>query len=182
MIEHIMAKKITFLGIETSCDETAAAVIRENDKGTADILSNIVSSQIEEHKKFGGVVPELAARAHLENIEYIIDTALKESKISLKDLDGVAIFGSNDHMCFGFIKEAFENNYKIPTDYIIAGYDDLSFCESITPELTSVSTNFEGLAKRAIKTIENMINDKSDIVGQISMIPVKIKIRKSTKP
>ena len=85
-----MAKKITFLGIETSCDETAAAVIRENDKGTADILSNIVSSQIEEHKKFGGVVPELAARAHLENIEYIIDTALKESKISIDELDGVA--------------------------------------------------------------------------------------------
>ena len=74
-----MAKKITFLGIETSCDETAAAVIRENDKGTADILSNIVSSQIKEHKKFGGVVPELAARAHLENIEYIIDAALEES-------------------------------------------------------------------------------------------------------
>ena len=85
-----MAKKITFLGIETSCDETAAAVVRENDKGTADILSNIVSSQIEEHKKFGGVVPELAARAHLENIEYIIDTALKESKISIDELDGVA--------------------------------------------------------------------------------------------
>ena len=75
-----MTKKITFLGIETSCDETAAAVIRENDKGTADGLSNIVSSQISEHKKFGGVVPELAARAHLENIEYIIETALKERK------------------------------------------------------------------------------------------------------
>ena len=85
-----MAKKITFLGIETSCDETAAAVIRENDKGTADILSNIVSSQIKEHKKFGGVVPELAARAHLENIEYVIDTALKESKIPINELDGVA--------------------------------------------------------------------------------------------
>ena len=85
-----MTKKITFLGIETSCDETAAAVIRENNKGTADILSNIVSSQIEEHKKFGGVVPELAARAHLENIEYIIDTALKESKTSIDELDGVA--------------------------------------------------------------------------------------------
>jgi N6-L-threonylcarbamoyladenine synthase len=85
-----MTKKITFLGIETSCDETAAAVIRENDKGTADILSNIVSSQIEEHKKFGGVVPELAARAHLENIEYIIDAALKKSKISIDKLDGVA--------------------------------------------------------------------------------------------
>ena len=85
-----MAKKITFLGIETSCDETAAAVIRENDNGTADILSNIISSQIEEHKKFGGVVPELAARAHLENIEYIIDTALKESKITIEKIDGVA--------------------------------------------------------------------------------------------
>ena len=85
-----MTKNITFLGIETSCDETAAAVIRENDKGTADILSNIVSSQIEEHKKFGGVVPELAARAHLENIEYIINTALKKSKISIDEMDGVA--------------------------------------------------------------------------------------------
>ena len=85
-----MNKKITFLGIETSCDETAAAVIRENEKGTADILSNVVSSQIEEHKKFGGVVPELAARAHLENIEFIIDKALKDSKISLKEIDGIA--------------------------------------------------------------------------------------------
>ena len=85
-----MTKNITFLGFETSCDETAAAVIRENDEGTADILSNIVSSQIEEHKKFGGVVPELAARAHLENIEYIIDTALKESGTTINEIDGVA--------------------------------------------------------------------------------------------
>ena len=85
-----MTKNITFLGIETSCDETAAAVIRENDEGTADILSNVVSSQIEEHKKFGGIVPELAARAHLDNIEYIIDTALKESGTAINEIDGVA--------------------------------------------------------------------------------------------
>ena len=85
-----MTKKITFLGIETSCDETAAAIIRENDKDTADILSNIVSSQISEHKKFGGVVPELAARAHLENIDFIINKALIESKISLNEVDGIA--------------------------------------------------------------------------------------------
>ena len=85
-----MRKNITFLGIETSCDETAAAVIRENDKGTADVLSNIVSSQIDEHKKFGGVVPELAARAHLENIEYIINTALRKSEISINEMDGIA--------------------------------------------------------------------------------------------
>jgi N6-L-threonylcarbamoyladenine synthase len=85
-----MNKKITFLGIETSCDETAAAVIRENDDGTADILSNVVSSQIEEHKKFGGVVPELAARAHLENIDFIIKKSLQDSKISLEKIDGIA--------------------------------------------------------------------------------------------
>ena len=85
-----MMKKLTFLGIETSCDETAAAVIRENDNGTADILSNIVSSQIDEHKKFGGVVPELAARAHIENIEFIIESALSESKVSINEIDGVA--------------------------------------------------------------------------------------------
>ena len=85
-----MKKKITFLGIETSCDETAAAIIRENEKGTADILSNVISSQIEQHKKFGGVVPELAARAHLENIEFIIDKAINDSKISLEEIDGVA--------------------------------------------------------------------------------------------
>jgi|TARA_B100001093_G_scaffold488729_1_gene526208 N6-L-threonylcarbamoyladenine synthase len=85
-----MKEKITFLGIETSCDETAAAVIRENDNGTADILSNVVSSQIDEHKEFGGVVPELAARAHVENIEFIINKSLKDSRISLEQIDGIA--------------------------------------------------------------------------------------------
>jgi len=86
----IMREKITFLGIETSCDETAAAVIRENENGTADILSNVVSSQIDEHKKFGGVVPELAARAHLENIEFIIDKSLRDAKTTLNEIDGIA--------------------------------------------------------------------------------------------
>ena len=85
-----MSKELIFLGIESSCDETAASIVKEDKKGNVTILSNIVSSQIEEHKKFGGVVPELAARAHLENIEYIIDTALKESKITIEEVDGVA--------------------------------------------------------------------------------------------
>jgi N6-L-threonylcarbamoyladenine synthase len=85
-----MEKKLIFLGIETSCDETAAAVIQENNNGTANILSNIVSSQVKEHEKFGGVVPELAARAHVENIDFIINKSLKDSKISLDKIDGVA--------------------------------------------------------------------------------------------
>ena len=75
-----MKKKLTFLGIETSCDETAAAVVKENNDGTGEILSNIVSSQVEEHKEFGGVVPEIAARAHVEKIEFIIGS--RGSKLS----------------------------------------------------------------------------------------------------
>jgi len=85
-----MKKKLTFLGIETSCDETAASVVREKADGTAEILSNIVSSQTEEHKEFGGVVPEIAARAHVEKIEYIINKAVKDSNLSLGQIDGVA--------------------------------------------------------------------------------------------
>ncbi len=84
-----MKKKLTFLGIETSCDETAAAVVTENPDGTAKILSNIVSSQFNEHKKYGGVVPEIAARSHIENIEAIIEKALKKSKKKINDLDGI---------------------------------------------------------------------------------------------
>ena len=85
-----MKEKLTFLGIETSCDETAASVVREKADGTGEILSNIVSSQIDEHKEFGGVVPELAARAHIEKIEIIIKKAVKESGINLSNLDGIA--------------------------------------------------------------------------------------------
>ena len=85
-----MKKQLTFLGIETSCDETAASVVRENDNGSGEILSNIVSSQIAEHKEFGGVVPEIAARAHVEKIDFIINKALKDSKININDIDGIA--------------------------------------------------------------------------------------------
>ena len=85
-----MKEKLTFLGIETSCDETAASVVRENIDGTGEILSNVVSSQIEEHKKFGGIVPDLAARAHVEKIDFIVREAIKESNLNLKNLDGVA--------------------------------------------------------------------------------------------
>ena len=66
-------------------------------------------------------------------------------------------------------------------DFIIAGYDNLSFCESITPELTSISTDFESLGRRAIRTIENMVSEKKEIIGQVSMIPVNIVIKKVQK-
>ena len=66
-----MSKKPVILGIESSCDETAVALITENKEGEPEILSNIVSSQVDIHKEFGGVVPELAARAHIEKIDLI---------------------------------------------------------------------------------------------------------------
>ncbi len=84
-----MKKKLTFLGIETSCDETAASIVIYKDK-KPHVISNIISSQIKEHKRFGGVVPELAARSHMQNIDFIINEALKKGKMTLKNIDGIA--------------------------------------------------------------------------------------------
>jgi N6-L-threonylcarbamoyladenine synthase len=78
------------LGIETTCDETAAAVVERTDDAPGRILSNVVLSQIGEHAEFGGVVPEIAARAHVEALDAIIGTAMREAKLSFADLDGIA--------------------------------------------------------------------------------------------
>ncbi|WP_100397763.1 tRNA (adenosine(37)-N6)-threonylcarbamoyltransferase complex transferase subunit TsaD [Bacillus sp. FJAT-44742] len=75
------------LAIETSCDETAAAVI----KGGKEVLSNVVSSQIESHKRFGGVVPEIASRHHVEQITFIVEEALSEANLTFSDLDALAV-------------------------------------------------------------------------------------------
>ena len=77
------------LGIETSCDETAAAVVTDERK----ILSNEVLSQIEEHKPYGGVVPEIAARAHLNNIDSIVSRAMKTANVEFSQLDAVCATG-----------------------------------------------------------------------------------------
>jgi N6-L-threonylcarbamoyladenine synthase len=81
---------LTVLGIETSCDETAAAVVRLGEAGTVEVLSSIVASQIEAHKPFGGVVPEIAARAHVEIIEVIVGEAMGQAGLDFGELDGVA--------------------------------------------------------------------------------------------
>jgi N6-L-threonylcarbamoyladenine synthase len=77
------------LGIETSCDETAAAVVRLAD-GRAQVLSSVIASQIEAHAPYGGVVPEIAARAHVDVIDRVIETALKDAGLGFADLTGVA--------------------------------------------------------------------------------------------
>jgi N6-L-threonylcarbamoyladenine synthase len=78
------------LGIETSCDETAAAIVERDDAGHGRILSNIVRSQLEEHAPYGGVVPELAARAHVSHLDQIIERAVRESGVSLAEVHGIA--------------------------------------------------------------------------------------------
>jgi len=77
------------LGIETSCDETAAAVVKDGRK----ILSSVVSSSLSEHKKYQGIIPEIASRAHVEVINYVIKEAIKKARLKLKDIDALAVTG-----------------------------------------------------------------------------------------
>ena len=80
-------ENVTILAIETSCDETSVAVV----KNGKDVLSNIVSSQIETHKQFGGVVPEIASRQHIEVVMQIVEEALEEATITLNDIDAICV-------------------------------------------------------------------------------------------
>lgn len=80
-------KAINILGIESSCDETAAAVIRNG----REVLSNVVSTQILVHRKFGGVVPEIASRKHIEHVMPVIHKALTDAKMTLQDVDAIAV-------------------------------------------------------------------------------------------
>lgn len=75
------------LGIETSCDETAAAIV----KNGREVTSNVINSQISIHQQFGGVVPEVASRKHIENIAWVVDAAFKEAGLKYQDIDGVAV-------------------------------------------------------------------------------------------
>ncbi len=86
----MMAGPLRVLGIETSCDETAASVVLRDASGRGEILSNVVLSQVEEHAAFGGVVPEIAARAHVEALDGILAAALSDAGVKLDEVDAVA--------------------------------------------------------------------------------------------
>ena len=78
------------LGIETTCDETAASLVERSGEGPGKILSNVVLSQVWEHASFGGVVPEIAARAHVQMLDGVIRKAMDEAAVDFADLDAVA--------------------------------------------------------------------------------------------
>lgn len=86
-----MTQTLTFLGIESSCDDTAAAVIRHAPGDVPQILASVVEGQTALHAAFGGVVPEIAARAHAERLDHCVEQALVESGLALRDLDGIAV-------------------------------------------------------------------------------------------
>jgi N6-L-threonylcarbamoyladenine synthase len=79
------------LGIETSCDETGAAVVTRAGAGQGEIRANLVRSQLKEHAVFGGVVPEIAARAHGDVLDGMISAALVDSGLTLRDIDAIAV-------------------------------------------------------------------------------------------
>ncbi len=86
----LMSPPLRILGIETSCDETAASVILRDSDGKGHILGDVVLSQLEEHSAYGGVVPEIAARAHVEALDTLIEEALLRAGITLSDIDAIA--------------------------------------------------------------------------------------------
>ncbi|MDO9526783.1 MAG: tRNA (adenosine(37)-N6)-threonylcarbamoyltransferase complex transferase subunit TsaD [Gemmobacter sp.] len=86
-----MPQTLTFLGLESSCDDTAAAVVRHAPDGAAQILSSVVAGQDALHAAFGGVVPEIAARAHAERMDLCVEDALLQAGVTLADLDGIAV-------------------------------------------------------------------------------------------
>ncbi|WP_118132873.1 tRNA (adenosine(37)-N6)-threonylcarbamoyltransferase complex transferase subunit TsaD [Oceanicella sp. SM1341] len=86
-----MDRTLTLLGLESSCDDTAAAVVRGRPGGAGEILSSVVSGQAELHADFGGVVPEIAARAHAERLDLCVERALEEAGLSLADVDAIAV-------------------------------------------------------------------------------------------
>lgn len=86
-----MSTTLTILGLESSCDDTAAAVVRQGAGGQAEILSSVVFGQTDLHSAFGGVVPEIAARAHAEKLDVCVRDALDEADVTLADLDAIAV-------------------------------------------------------------------------------------------
>ena len=82
-----MQQDIVLLAIESSCDETAASVVRNG----REVLSNVIYSQIDLHTLYGGVVPEIASRKHIEKINQVIEQALKEAGMTLRQMDGIAV-------------------------------------------------------------------------------------------
>jgi len=150
------------LGIETSCDETAAAVVVDGQK----ILSSVISSQIDVHHPYGGVVPELASRKHIEAIAPVVNTALSDAGIDSKALDAVAVTrgpGLVGALLVGFcFAKAFSFALQIPCVGInhLEGHINSVFLESDPPPLVRTSGCMVSISLKLWDRQEMMLPEK----------------------
>ena len=129
---------LTVLGIETSCDETAAAVVRLPAEGPAQVLSSVVASQIAEHAPFGGVVPEIAARAHVEVIDAIVGRALAEAGLDLDGIDAIAATAGPGLVGGVMVGLSFGKALALARDLSSAKGMSLLFASHLLPDVEAV--------------------------------------------
>ncbi len=158
-------KDIYILGIETSCDDTSASVV----KNGRTVLSNVVASQIDIHKLYGGVVPEVASRNHIENIAGVVESALEEAKVTLDDIDGIAVTygpGLEGALIVGvaYAKSlAFAKNKPLLGIHHIKGHIFANFLEDETLKPPFLSLVVSGGHTHLIKVSDY---DKFEILGR----------------
>ena len=155
------------LAIESSCDETSVAVIEDGKK----VLSNIISTQIDIHKEFGGVVPEIASRHHIENILPVFTQALKKADITLKDIDYIAV--TNTPGLIGSLLVSFANNIPLIPINHINGHIFSSFIESdvklpaISLVVSGGHTNLYYIYEKDEKIVTKLLGETlDDAVGE----------------
>ena len=168
------------LGIETSCDETSVGIV----KGRK-LLANVIASSVQEHARFGGVVPEVASRAHLEAMQPVIQRALSESKVSLKDIDAVAvtagpgligallvgvsaanalalaldkpIYGVN-HLAAHIAVDSLENNFKPTIALLVSGgHSSILEVRDINSDIRQLGATFDDAAGEAFDKIARIL-------------------------
>ncbi len=158
-------KDIYILGIETSCDDTSAAVV----KNGREVISNVVASQIDIHKLYGGVVPEVASRNHVENIAGVVESALEEAKMDISQIDGIAVTygpGLEGALIVGvsYAKAlAFANDIKLIGVHHIKGHIFANFLEYEELKPPFLSLIVSGGHTHLIKVLDY---DKFEIMGK----------------
>jgi DNA-binding LacI/PurR family transcriptional regulator len=144
------------------------------------------STKVEALYRKNGFLDHVAASKKMECVwtfkgDYSIEAGKQAyNDLKNKNLENIAVFGSNDQTCFGFMKSVFEDGKSIPHDYAICGYDDLPLCKNLFPELTSIHTDFFELGKATMRLLEKKLQGQNDSNGHVSLIPVTINKRTST--
>ena len=173
-------ENIITLGIESSCDETSVAVV----KNGREVLSNVINSQIKIHEKYGGVVPEIASRNHIEAISRVTKLALKEANVEFKDIDAI-ILGCTHYPLFTNI---FKMNLKTSAEIINTGTIIANSLISTLGKNLLNSKNNTGITQiyltdtecNFISVAKNLLNVPSLVVNKADMTDIKIDISESS--